>query len=61
MMRYEIVRDIKENVCRVDDKGMSIGEMQQEKSECELPDGTPLQFDTARSEFCEYFFSRTNK
>ena len=27
MMRYEIVRDIKENVCRVDDKGMSLGEM----------------------------------
>jgi len=27
MMRYEVVRDIKENVCRVDDKGMSIGEI----------------------------------
>ena len=27
MMRYDGVRDIKENVCRVDDKGMSIGEI----------------------------------
>ncbi|EAR89738.2 actin (macronuclear) [Tetrahymena thermophila SB210] len=55
--QLEIARDIKEQICRVDDRGLTFGEMQLERAGYELPDGNFVEFDTARSKYSEFFFA----
>ena len=56
-----MARDAKENVCKVDDKNSSVGEMQLDRKDYHLPDGEIIQFDRARSEYSEYFFTRQSR
>lgn len=49
---------MKEHVCKVDDKNLSLQERELDRNNYALPDGNFLHIDSASTEFSEFFFSR---
>ncbi|KRX08954.1 hypothetical protein PPERSA_08157 [Pseudocohnilembus persalinus] len=53
-----VARDIKETVCKVDDKNLSLQERELDRNNYPLPDGNFLHIDSASTEYSEFFFTR---